>query len=387
MLSAAMKRLFLFCVLGFAVAAAGEEGISLPAGATTNLPALSPSPVTNVTNHAAEEFDSGTQLMREQKYASAMECFQRALQVQPVFPDAYNHWGISLVELGRQALSLEQRLQYYQQAAMKFSASASQNSTNKLTQLLWSQVLVLIGDMPVDGRVRLGCYQGAVERCKRASALDPKDWETLNKWGVVLSTKLPDFAVDDNARVQLYKEAAQHFSDAAQNARFSSEIGPLYSNWGSALVRAARVAPSPDEKTRLLTEAISKFETSARSLPNYTTTYSNWGNALVERGKLTHLRSDFRDAIDRLNTAISLSPKESAIYYGLARTYAILGNSVMAIQTLRELKRIDPGSRMLNDAMQDPDFSSLGQDREFLDLINPAAGREFLFSNPPLSPR
>ena len=49
----------------------------------------------------------------------------------------------------------------------------------------------------------------------------------LNKWGVILSTKLPDFAVNDNACVQLYKEAAQHFADASRNARFSSEISPL----------------------------------------------------------------------------------------------------------------------------------------------------------------
>ena len=130
-------RRFIFCfVVGLASVAVGEDA-------------------TNVVVSASSQFDAGTQLMREQKYVVAVESFQRATQAQSVFPEAYNNWGISLVELGRQALAPEQRLQLYEQAAGKFSRSAEQNPTNKLTQLLWCQVLVMIGDMPVDGRVRL----------------------------------------------------------------------------------------------------------------------------------------------------------------------------------------------------------------------------------------
>ena len=375
-----MKNIVLFSLLGFVAVTWGTEP-QLPTGVATNL--TTPTPDTNIVASAEELFDAGMQLMREQKFGGAGEYFQRALQIRPVYPDAYNQWGIALVQLGRQALVPEQRLQYYQQAAVRYNRSAEQNPTNKFTQLLWSDVLMLIGDMPVDGRVRLGCYQGAVEKCRRAAELGPTDWETLNKWGVLLSTKLPDFAVDDNACIQLYKEAAQHFADAARSARFSSEISPLFLNWGSALVRAARLATSPEEKIQLLTEAITKFEAAARALPNYSVTYANWGNALVARGKLSRVRSDFRDAIDRLNTAISLSPKDSPVYYGLARAYAILGNNIMAIQTLKDLKKFDSTGALFKDAVNDPDFSSLSQDREFLDLYTPSGGRA-PFSNPPL---
>ena len=375
-----MKNIVLFSLLGLVAVAWGMESQG-SSGVTTNL--TTPISDTNVVANADELFDAGMQLMREQKFGGAGEYFQRALQTRPVYPDAYNQWGIALVQLGRQALVPEQRLQYYQQAAVKYNRSAEQNPTNKFTQLLWSDVLMLIGDMPVDGRVRLGCYQGAVEKCRRAAELGPTDWETLNKWGVLLSTKLPVFAVDDNACIQLYKEAAQHFADAARSARFSSEISPLFLNWGSALVRAARLATSPEEKIQLLTEAITKFEAAARALPNYSVTYANWGNALVARGKLSRVRSDFRDAIDRLNTAISLSPKDSPVYYGLARAYAILGNNIMAIQTLKDLKKFDSTGALFKDAVNDPDFSSLSQDREFLDLYTPNGGRA-PFSNPQL---
>ena len=368
--------IYLSLIVAAAVAVNGQDTNLLPSPAA-------PATATVITN-ADELVETGLQLMREQKFAGAAEYLQRAAQARPLSFEIQNQLGIALVQLGRQALSLDQRLQIYQQAAGKFSRAAELNPTNKVTQLFWSDLLMSIGDMPVDGRVRLGCYQGAVMKCQRAAQLDPHDWETLNKWGVILSTKLPDFAVDDKARVQLYKEAAEHFATAAQTAQFSSEIGPLYSNWGSALVRAARLATSPDEKTQLLGEAILKFETSARALPNYATTYSNWGNALIERGKLSHLRSDFRDGIDRLNTATSLNSKDGATYYSLARAYAILGNNVMAIHTLQELKALDQGGTLLNDATHDPDFSPLNQDRDFLDLVTPTGRRSLPFSNPPL---
>ena len=182
-----MRHIVLVSLVGLAVGAWGQE-TNAPTGTATNLPA--PAVASLVTN-ANELFDTGMQLLREQKYGGAAESFQRALQARPVYPDAYNQWGLALVQLGRQAIVPEQRLQLFQLAAAKYSFSAEQNPTNKFTQLLWSDVLVMIGDMPVDGRVRLGCYQGAVEKCRRAAQLDPSDWETLNKWGVLLSTKSP----------------------------------------------------------------------------------------------------------------------------------------------------------------------------------------------------
>lgn len=322
-----------------------------------------------------ELFTTGLRFIQERKYASAAETFEKVTQLQPVYPEAYANWGIALVQLGKQALSLEQQLQAYQQAAEKFSKAAEQNPREKLTYLLWSETLVLIGDLPVDGRVRLGCYQGAVEKCRRAAELAPTEWEVYNKWGAILSTKLPDFAVDNKARVQLYREAAQLFALAAKQARFSSEVAPLYANWGSALVRAARISTDTEERSKLLAEAIEKFERSAKTAPNAAATYAMWGSALVDRGKLTHLRSDFREGIDKLNTALSLNPRDVQSAYNLARAYAIQGNNVLAKQWLKKLVEMDPSRQFLNATIQDLDFTGLREDPEYIDLVNPGGLR------------
>ena len=237
--------------------------------------------------------------------------------------------------------------------------------------MLWSETLLMIGDSPVDGRVRLACYQGAVEKCRKAIELAPTEWEAYNKWAAILSTKLSDFASDDPTRVNLYREAASLFAKAAEFARFSGELGPVYANWGSAIVRAARITPDLAEKKALLTEATEKFERSARAVPNAATTYSMWGSALVERGKYTRVRSDFREGIDRLNTSIALNPKDPATLYNLACAYALMDNNVMAVQTLKKCFEQDSTKGFYGSAPQDPDLLGLRGDLTFQELFNP----------------
>jgi Flp pilus assembly protein TadD len=350
---------------------AGVAGLGLAEEPAGPLPGLERIATPQIQTDVQQEFTTGLRFIQERKYASAAESFQRVVQLQPMYPEAYANWGIALVQMGKQALALDKQLQAYQQAAEKFSKSAEQNPKEKLTLLLWSETLVLIGDLPLDARIRLGCYQGAVEKCKRAAELAPGEWETYNKWGAILSTKLPDFAVDDKARIQLYREAAQLFATASKNARYSSDLAPLYANWGSALVRAARIATDLQEKTKLLTDAIEKFERAAKTTPNAGPTYSMWGAALIEKGKLSHLRGDFRDGIDKLNTALSLNAKDAQAVYNLAKAYAVQGNNVLAKQWLKKLPEMDSSRQLLQATLQDPDFTGLRDDPEYIDLLNP----------------
>jgi tetratricopeptide (TPR) repeat protein len=374
-----MRRFFILLLgIGMAGAAWGQSAPALSLPTTNSVAAADPQVL------AQEDFNHGLQFIQEGKYASAADAFRRATEMRTNYPDAFDNWGIALVQMGKKSVAVDQQLQDYQQAAEKFSKAAEQRPDDKLTQLLWSEVLVLIGDMPVDGRIRLGCYQGAIEKCRRATEIAPTDWEAYNKWGAILSTKLPDFAVSDKARVELYKEAATRFAQAAKNARFSSEIGPLNANWGSALVRAARLAVNVDERLKLLSDAIEKLDRSAHALPRATATYSMWGNALIDRGKLTRLRGDLRDGIDELNTALSLSPKDPTTLYNLARAYVILGNRILAIDTLKSLREVDPQRVLLNDAAHDPDFSDIWKDPEFQEMVNPVGVPGVPAYNPPM---
>ena len=373
-----MKKLWLSLVLGT---------VALPVWADTNLTAER---VLTPAQAAQGHFDMGVRFMQERKYAGAADAFQKAVEAKADFFEAYNNWGISLVQLGKQSSGGQARqLDLYQQAAAKFNKAAELKPNERVTYMLWSETLVLIGDLPMDNRMRLSCYQGAVERCRKAVELAPTEWEAYNKWAAILSTKLADFATDDPTRLRLYKEAAQLFAKAAEYARFSGELGPVYSNWGSALIRASRLATDAAERKSLLSDGVEKFERSARSVPNAAATYSMWGSALVERGRSTRVRSDFRDGIDRLNTSISLNPHDAATLYNLACAYALMDNNVMAIQTLKKCFEEDIAKSFYSTAPQDPDLAGLRADQKFLELFNPGSTRGLPAYNPRLgdSPR
>jgi Flp pilus assembly protein TadD len=332
-----------------------------------------PEPTPELTAQA--QFERGVRFMQERKYAGAIEAFQKAIEAQTNYFEAYNNWGISLVQLGKQDPVSKSRLEKFRQATDKFAAATRIRPEEKISWMLWGETLLLIGDAPVEARVRLACYQGAVEKCRKASELAPNEWEPLNKWGAILSTKLADFATDDATRLKLHREAAEVFAKAANNAKFSGELGPVSSNWGSALVRASRASADPSERNRLLSEAITKFERSARTVPNAAATYSMWGGALLERGKSTRMRGDFRESIDRLNASLSLQPKDAGTLYTLACAYALMDNNVMAVQTLKKCFELESDKSYYVSAPQDPDLLSLRDDPRFQELFHPPGPR------------
>ena len=372
-----MRRTFIDLVMGFAILGAAS---SLPAQPASHAPAWTPYEM------AQGQFDKGAQLMRERNWAGAAQAFERATTARTNFPQAYSNWGISLVQLGKQSLSGPEQLHLFQAAADKFSQAAAQEPDDKLTYILWSETLLLIGDLPVESSARLACYQGAVEKCRKAVALAPDDWESYSKWAVILSTKLPEYAVNDEARFHLYTEAASLFAKAAARARFGSEVSPVYNNWGSALVRAARVSPDRDVKQSLLRESLSKFERAAKAHPGGAGTYTLWGDALLDLGRISRHRGDFRDAIEKLNTSLALRPDDPATLYSLARVYAQLDEPVLAVQNLRKCFAVDHAQVYRQSAPQDADLAALRGTPEFDDLFG---GKNVSQSvpnyNPPLS--
>jgi len=364
----------LFAAAGLAIA---QDSVP-PTNVVVQAPVLTPA------ERGQAEFDLGVRLMRDRKYSGAAESFERATADKPDFSEAYNNWGISLVQLAMATADPQAKLRQYQSAAEKFGKAARIKPGEKITYMLWSETLVLVGDSTTDNRVRLASYQAAVDKCRTAVDLAPDDWEPYNKWAVLLLTKLGDFAVNDKARYDLYKEAAGLFAQAADRGRYSSDLGPAYANWGSALVRAARMTPDVEEKKSLLREALDKFDRSARAIPKAAGTYAMWGSAYVELGKLTHMRSDLREGIVRLSTSLSLDPNNAATLYNLACAYALMDNGVLAVQTLKQCFDLDASKMYRAGAPRDPDLAGLHDDPNFQELFGDNAAPPAPVYNPPL---
>jgi tetratricopeptide (TPR) repeat protein len=385
----------IFSMAAIAVASAEPAKTNVSASATvTNLPIVvgrEPEALTGELSLsgkelkiAQEQFDRGVLLLRVRSFGAAAEAFRKALAANPYQSETHANLAVALVQLGQQSSQQQDKLRNWQSAAEHLSKAAELKPREKTTFLLWAETLVLIGDLPLDANLRLGCYQGALEKCQRASEIAQDDWEPYSKWAGILSVKLADFAVNDEVRLNVYKEAASLFGKAAERAAYSGDLGFVYANWGTALVRAARLTSDRGEKEAILREALDKYDRSIRAVSKSARTWALWGTATLELAGLTKSRNDYRDGVDRLNTALSYNNDDPGSLYNLACGYAQMGNRILAIESLRKCFEMDKNRAYLALAAQEPDLAVLRNEEAFRELMEQYNKYGIPSYNPPL---
>lgn len=336
------------------------------------------------TEVAQREFRFGQNFLQGGQYAGAAEAFERAATLRPDWVEALQLWGAALIQLGRQAPNPQQQFPYLQLAAEKTGRAAQLKPKDQTILLQWGEVLTLVGDLPLEPQLRVGCYQGAAEKYRLATEVAAQEWEPYSRWGGVLAYKLPAFAADDKARAQLYQNAADLFAKATDRTRFSSETGPALAHWGTALARGSRYTTDIEERKKLLRDSAEKFAKSARVRSGVASTYTLWGTALLELGKLTRLRSDYRDAAAQLSASLALQPNDPATLYTLAAAYALMDNSTLALETLRQCFAADTSQAFLKAAPKDPDLAGLRNEPGFAGLFKADTRTGIPGYNPPL---
>jgi tetratricopeptide (TPR) repeat protein len=289
-----------------------------------------------------------------------------------------------VLQIGRLSPTAQQQLEAYRVAAEKLAKATGLRPRDKGFLMRWAEALVLIGDLPVEARVKLGCYQGAAEKYRLVTELAPQEPEAFIQWGALLTSKLPQFAVDDKARVQLHQSAVELLVKAVERAKFSAEKGPAYVILGTALARQGRYATDLNEKKKLLRESVENFERAARAVPNTASTYALWGAAILELGKLTRLRTDYRDAASHLSTSLALNPGDPATLYTLACAYALMDSTALAITTLRDCFEKDLSGTYRGTAPREPDLAGLRGSADFEELFATKAKPATSLFNPPL---
>jgi len=372
------------------VVCAEPTATNQPAGALITVPVVKPG--TNAAPVAAvkkkekfeEDFDRGVECLSNTNFSGAAQAFESVLVVKTNNAEAMCNLALAYVQLGQQGITAQQQLERWQKAADLFGKAAQIRTDDKMVYLYWADTLMLIGDMPIDGKWRLACYQGAAEKCRKATEIAPQDWEGYHKLAVLTATKLPDFAVNDQVRLTLYKEGAALFGKALEQTRFSGEAAPAYANWGSALLRAAILTNDPTQKEALLREAKDKYEKSAKKVGTLARTWTFWGKTCLDLARLTRSRVDFREAVDRLNTSLSIDDKDPSVHYSLACAYMQLDHSLSALEALKKCFELDTSKTYVMSAQKDPDFTALRGQESFETLLDTYLKRGAPAFNPQL---
>ena len=318
---------------------------------------------------AKVQLDLGIQLLKDKQYYAAAETFARAIQLRPEYPEAFVQWGVTLERMSHQTVSASDQYKLLKAAADKFDRAARLKPDDKTIFIQWADTLVIIGDLPLGRDIRYSCLLGAAEKYRMASDLTPDDWQGYMRWGIVLFTRLPNFAPDAPAREATLKRAAEVFSKAADHAVETREIVDTHLLWGNALTQAGQAAWDAGDKLVLFREAVDKYERAARADPKQASIYAMWGGALIELGKVSHVRGDFRDAIDKLNIVLEYKSDDIAAFYNMACAYSQMEDYDRALECLRKCFLLDAKNSYRKLARADSDLTRLRGDRRFEDLI------------------
>ena len=84
-------------------------------------------------------------------------------------------------------------------------------------------------------------------------------------------------------------------------------------------------------------------------------------------GVMEHNRGNYEGAIENFRKALSRHPSAEHIFYSLAASLALKGEPAEATQVLRRAIELNEDNRIY--AKNDPDFGSLHNNRDFIDLV------------------
>lgn len=264
---------------------------------------------------ANNHFRLGLKHHQAEEYLEAAEEYKTASELKPEYSEAYNNWGIALVDL------------------------AKTKSDNEAEEL----------------------YKEAFEKYKQATLAMPNFYGTYYNWGNALIA-LAEIKSGSEAE-KLYEDAFEKYE---LTTKYKQDYYYAYNNWGNALVKLAKTK-SGSEAEKLYKEACEKYKQATTYKKDKYEAYHNWGNALVKLAKTksgSEAEELYKEAFEKYNLAI----KHGGESYNLACLYAIRNQKAEALKYLeRTLSRKEI---TVNFVEQDEDWKNLRNDPDFQDLLS-----------------
>jgi len=239
------------------------------------------------SNEAFEWYYKGSAFFSEGKYSKAIECYDKAIKIDPNFYFALYDKGTALVEQGNYSKAIE-----CYDKAIKIDPNFS-DAWNSKGNAFYKQ----------------GEYSKAIECYGKAIKINPKFVHAWNSKG--------------NA---FYKQG--EYSKAIECYNKAIKIDPIFK---LAWIGKGNVLFDQDKHL----EAIKCYDKAIKIDPNYASAWSGKGNALLKQGK--HL-----EAIECYYKAIKIDPKCAIAWDGKGNVLAGQGNYSKAIECYDKAIKIDP---------------------------------------------
>jgi tetratricopeptide (TPR) repeat protein len=239
------------------------------------------------TDGAGAQNDLGIARARQGRLDEAAAHLQRALRLQPDYPDAHNNLGIIREKQGR----LDEATAGYEQA-LRLKPDYAEAHYNLSIVL-----------------ARLDRLDEAVVSYQQALRLKPNYTEAHNNLGTVL------------ARQGRLDEAAASYREAL---RLQPDGADAHNNLGLVLVRQGR-----------RDEAVASLQQALRLQPDYPEAHANLGNALQDQDRLD-------EAVASYERALCLQPDAAGVQLNLGNVLARQDRLEEAMASFQQAIRLSP---------------------------------------------
>ena len=276
--------------------------------------------LTTDANNAQSFCGKGFKELLQENWSAALTYFQKAIEKNPDFADAWFYIGYCYHFLGR----YEEAIESYKQA-IRIKPNFAEAHFN---------LGVAYG--------KLGRHQDAIESCKQAIRIKP-DFAAAHYYLGLAYGNLGRY----QDAIESYKQAIRIKPDYAEA---HNNLGLAYSKLGrwqeaiEACKQAIRIKPDDTAAHNNLgvaygslgrhQEAIEAYKQAIRIEPDYADAHCNLGLAYYDLSR-------FQEAIESYKQAIRINPDYAKAHFVLGATYLIIGDKGSALEEYKILKTLD----------------------------------------------
>lgn len=299
---------------------------------------------------AEDLFRKGNEAYKEMDCELACSYFKQAIDMKPVYPEAYNNWGVALSDM-------------YEQTGDNKLIAACIDKYRKATKLKphyamayynWANLLLEVGEMKDDENL----YAESLEKYRLAAKITPNDADVFFSWANALHA-YAELRKDDFDE-KMYELAYRKYQRALELRPNDAEI---YSNWAMALSSLAHKI----KNTTLYEQAFEKYHKAVNLRPESIRIRFNWGLDLIDYAKLKGGVEKYRTDIEsKLMGAYKL--KSGKALYNLTCFYSTIGEIDAAMCWFQDMLENTAVPRSFVEI--EPDFENIRKDKRFKELLD-----------------
>ena len=283
----------------------------------------------------------GNVLVDDKRYDEAIEKYEKAIELDPKFAEAYYNWGNALDDNPDPD---------YDGAIEKYEKAIELDPKFAIAYTGWGYALQAKPDPDYDGAIEkyekaieldpnyaltyynLGStfmnkpdpdYDGAIRELKKAIELGPKNADAYNNLGWTFIHK-PD--PDYDGAIKELKKAIE----------LDPKFAKAYDNWGIAL---------DDEPNHDYDGAIEKCQKAIELDPNYAMAYDDL-NLVIRRD------DQAADSVAKFMTMVKSVPNDWTWHYILGLLEVKAGDAKSGVIELQRAERLQPGNQIIQSALQ-----------------------------------